>query len=91
MTGHAASIVSMVRSGALFDNQAIFADAATLTTGRNLVVLGELDDICDAAEMRELGFGDVRVVKGTGHDLVREKVADVAGPICELLGKVALV
>lgn len=74
--GHTASIVAVFRDGGVLDNDATFVEA--VATGiPSLVVLGELDDVCNEDELRELGFEDVFVVPQVGHGVVREKVLEV--------------
>lgn len=84
--GHLASVVAIFRDGGVMDNQEMFLQAAK-TGIPSLVVLGAEDDICSKEELGELGFGDVHVVPGTGHNVVREKVPDVAGLISEFWEK----
>lgn len=84
--GHVASVVAIVRDGGVMDDQEMFVRA--VKTGiPSLVVLGGEDDICSKEELVELGFGDVYVVPGTGHNVVREKVPEVAGFIREFWKK----
>lgn len=76
--GHLASVVGIFRDGGVIDNQAIFVKA--VETGiPSLVVLGGEDDICSKEELSDLGFGDVHVVLGAGHGVVRQRVPEVAG------------
>lgn len=84
--GHLASVVGIFRDGGVIDNQAIFVKA--VETGiPSLVVLGGEDDICSKEELLDLGFGDVYVVLGAGHGVVRERVPEVAGFISEFWRK----
>jgi pimeloyl-ACP methyl ester carboxylesterase len=79
--GHVASIVAGFRDGGVLDNDVVFIGA--VSTGiPSLVVLGELDDICNEKELKELGFTNVFVVPQVGHAVVRERVPAVA----ELIG-----
>ena len=75
--GHAASVVGVLRDGRVFDNHAAFAQA-----GRSgipsLAILGELDDICSAQDLKEVGIANVFVVPQVGHDVVRQRVPEVA-------------
>jgi pimeloyl-ACP methyl ester carboxylesterase len=75
--GHGASVVAGVRDGAVMDNDAAFVQAAK-TGLPNVVVLGELDDICTKDQLEKLGFKDVNVVLKAGHAVVRERVPEVA-------------
>ncbi|TID27636.1 valacyclovir hydrolase [Venturia nashicola] len=84
--GHVASVVAIFRDGGVMDNQEMFVRAAK-TGIPSLIVLGAEDDICSKEELEELGFGDVSVVPGTGHNVVREKVPEVADVISEFWKK----
>ncbi|PYH43513.1 alpha/beta fold hydrolase [Aspergillus saccharolyticus JOP 1030-1] len=83
--GHAASVVGIFRDGGIMDMHEAFRTAAE-TGIRARVVLGEWDDLCSVEELVGLGFGDVHVVPGVGHGVVRERVAEVAGLIGEFWG-----
>lgn len=76
--GHLASVVAIIRDGGAFDNDEQFIKAVR-TGVPNLVVLGELDDVCNKEELEEIGFRDVFVVKGAGHAVSRENTREVAG------------
>ncbi|PYI24225.1 alpha/beta-hydrolase [Aspergillus violaceofuscus CBS 115571] len=78
--GHAASVVGIFRDGGVMDMHDVFREAASTGIPARCV-LGELDDLCTVRELRELGFGDVHVVLGVGHGVVRERVPEVAGLI----------
>ncbi|QDS72856.1 hypothetical protein FKW77_007238 [Venturia effusa] len=84
--GHVASVVTIVRDGGVIDKQGMFVKAVKMGIP-SLIVLGEEDDICSKKELGELGFRDVHVVSGTGHNVVREKVPEVAGFISEFWKK----
>ncbi|KAJ8122652.1 hypothetical protein O1611_g9789 [Lasiodiplodia mahajangana] len=43
-----------------------------------IAVLGELDDVCSADQLVDLGFDDVEVVQQAGHDVVRTEPGEVA-------------
>ncbi|PYI34576.1 alpha/beta-hydrolase, partial [Aspergillus indologenus CBS 114.80] len=75
--GHAASVVAIFRDGGVLDMHDVFREAARTKIPARCV-LGELDDLCTVQELRELGFGDVHVVLGVGHAVVRERVPEVA-------------
>lgn len=80
--GHVASVVAIFRDGGVLDNHAAFEQAAK--TGLDcLVILGELDDLCNTEDLEAAGMKNVVVVPQAGHALVRQKVADVAGHIGE--------
>lgn len=75
----------MFRDGGILDKHTAFATAASHSEVRNLAILGELDDLSRVEDLSPLGWTDIVVVKGAGHSLVREQVAEVAGPINRLL------
>ncbi|KAF2822887.1 alpha/beta-hydrolase [Ophiobolus disseminans] len=74
--GHAASVVAVFRDGGVMDRDEEFVKAAGSGVP-NVVVLGGEDDLCTKEQLGELGFRDVRVVEGAGHELVRENVPEV--------------
>ncbi|KAH8759495.1 Alpha/Beta hydrolase protein [Diaporthe sp. PMI_573] len=76
--GHTASVVGIVRDGAVFDNHADFAKAAGMGL-ESIFVLGGLDDLCSPSDLEQVGFNNVKVVPEAGHGVVRDKVAEVAG------------
>lgn len=75
--GHAASVVAIFRDGGVLDKGAEFAEAAKSGIP-NLSILGELDDICNAEKLEQVGLSNIAVVPQVGHGVVREKVLDVA-------------
>lgn len=75
--GHAASVVAIVRDGAVMDNHAAFVETAK-TGVRTLAVLGELDDLCSVQDLHDVGFKNVVVVPAVGHGVVRQRVPEVA-------------
>lgn len=76
--GHGASVVGVFRDGGVMDKEEMFVGA--LKTGiPSLAVLGGDDDVCSESELRDLGFENVHVVKGAGHEVVRGRVPQVAG------------
>jgi pimeloyl-ACP methyl ester carboxylesterase len=83
--GHGASVVAVFRDGGVMDADEVFVKAVE-TRVPNLVVLGEEDDVCEKGELEGLGFKDVKVVLGTGHEVVREKVPEVAAFIGDFWG-----
>ncbi|RAH50682.1 alpha/beta fold hydrolase [Aspergillus brunneoviolaceus CBS 621.78] len=80
--GHAASVVGIFRDGGVMDMHDTFRVAAEKGIPARCV-LGQLDDLCTVQELGELGFGDVHVVQGVGHGVVRERVSEVAGLVAE--------
>ncbi|KAH7110828.1 Alpha/Beta hydrolase protein [Dendryphion nanum] len=78
--GHVASVVAVVRDGGVMDNDATFLQAVQ-TKIPSLVVLGELDGVCNEKELKGLGFGSVVVVPRVGHAVVRERHSEVADSI----------
>ncbi|KAF2689031.1 alpha/beta-hydrolase [Lentithecium fluviatile CBS 122367] len=75
--GHFASVVAAFRNGGVFDNHAEFQKASRAGIP-SFAVLGELDDVCTEADLRENGFSNVAVVSQVGHGVVRERVPEVA-------------
>ncbi|KAH7091390.1 Alpha/Beta hydrolase protein [Paraphoma chrysanthemicola] len=78
--GHAAAVVAVFRDGGVLDNEEMFKKA--VGTGlSNVVVLGETDGIVSKEQLVKLGFknGDVHVVNGAGHGVVRERVEEIKG------------
>jgi pimeloyl-ACP methyl ester carboxylesterase len=80
--GHAASVVGVFRDGGVMDRDEVFVKAVKSGVP-NVVVLGETDDICTKEQLQGLGFKDVHVVDGAGHEVVRTCVPEVAGTIEE--------
>lgn len=80
--GHAASVVAVFRDGGAMDRHEEFKKVKGMGI-RSLCVLGENDPVCGVADLRSVGFEDVVVVKGAGHGVVRENVAEVADYIEE--------
>lgn len=87
--GHAASFVAMIRDGGLCDMHESFE-----TVGRSgvetLAVLGELDPLCTEGDLRSAGWGEVIVLEGGKHTLVRDRVGEVVAPINALLKRLAV-
>lgn len=75
--GHTASVVAVFRDGGVLDGHASFLDVAGSGV-RTIAVLGETDDVVTEEWLREVGVSNVVVVKGVGHGVVRQKVAEVA-------------
>lgn len=78
--GHAASVVAVFRDAGAMDRHEEFKKVKGKGIG-NLCVLGENDPVCGVDDLRSVGFENVVVVKGAGHGVVRENVAEVAGYI----------
>jgi pimeloyl-ACP methyl ester carboxylesterase len=83
--GHIPSFVAIARDGGISDMHQVFKDMSQGST-RHLGVVGELDDFCTEQDLKSVGFEDVVVVPQVGHNLVREKVPEVASPIIEFWG-----
>ena len=80
--GHTASVVAVFRDGGVMDRDEEFVRA--VGTGlKNLVILGEKDDVCSKEQLDGLGFKDVKVVEGAGHGVVRERVPEVVAFIVD--------
>lgn len=75
--GHAASVVAIVRDGAVFDNHAEFVKAVE-TKIPYLCILGELDDFSTLQGLHGVGMQNVAVLPQVGHGVVRERVPEVA-------------
>jgi pimeloyl-ACP methyl ester carboxylesterase len=78
--GYQASVIGIVRDGKVFDNHEAF-EKAPKTGKRCLVILGEEDDVATREDCEGVGMGDVKVVKGVGHGLVRQRVEEVGDHI----------
>jgi pimeloyl-ACP methyl ester carboxylesterase len=75
--GNTASVVAIIRDGGVMDNDAEFVRA--VRTGiPSIAILGEMDDVCNERDLKELGFADVAVVPQVGHGVVRERAPEVA-------------
>ncbi|KAG9560876.1 alpha/beta-hydrolase, partial [Aureobasidium melanogenum] len=79
-TGHTASVVAIVRDGGVFGQEETFKKAAKMGVPI-LAVLGETDDVVFEKDLRAAGVGNVVVVKGVGHAVVRQKVSGVTEQI----------
>lgn len=84
--GHAASVVAVFRDGGALNRHAEFAKAAQLGI-KYLCVLGELDGVCSAGDLADLGMTNVVVVPQADHGVVRERVPEVAEHIEEFWNK----
>lgn len=80
--GHEASVIAIVRDGGVMDNHAAFVKVAECGIPY-LGVVGELDEVCSAEDLRQVGLPRVVVVPQAGHALVRERVTEVAQAIEE--------
>lgn len=78
--GHVASMVSLYRDGGVRDQHEQFKMVSKRGV-KTIVVLGELDDVCTTEVLKDVGFEDVVLVVGAGHEVVRSNAADVAGMI----------
>lgn len=76
-SGHTASVISIARDGGVFGQKEIYQQAAK-TGIPTIAVLGETDDVVFEKDLKEVGVGNVVVVKGVGHGVVRQEVAEVA-------------
>ncbi|KAI0421649.1 alpha/beta-hydrolase [Xylaria grammica] len=83
--GYPHSVLSIFRRGNVYGCEDDFRELARLPVDK-VVVLAELDPVCPAAQLAELGFesGRVRVVERAGHDVVRTEPAEVARIVYEL-------
>lgn len=80
--GHVSSVVGIVRDGGVYDQHEEFSKAS-VAVPQSLVVLGELDDVCSAHKVTDVGMTNVYVVSGAGHNVVRANVPEVASLIEE--------
>lgn len=81
-SGHMASVIAIVRDGGVFGQEEVYRQA--VKTGIPIVaVLGETDDVVFGKDLKEVGVENLRVVKGAGHAVVRQEVAEVAKHIEE--------
>lgn len=80
--GHFASVVAIVRDGGVRDNHAVFEKVAE-TDVRTLGVLGELDGLCSAKDLEDVGIKNVVVVPDVGHAVVRQRVPEVSRHIVD--------
>jgi pimeloyl-ACP methyl ester carboxylesterase len=85
--GYTASVVSIYRYAGIYD---LHSEYATVARGgiKTLVLLGDLDGFFKVdmvkAELEALSWrGDIKIMEGVGHGVVREKVDEVAGLIEE--------
>ena len=78
--GHVASVVAIFRDGGVMDSHSQFAEAGNAGVP-NIAVLGEKDDLVSKEQLESYGFGNVFVVKDSGHGVVRDKAGEVAGLI----------
>lgn len=76
-SGHMASVIAIVRDGGVFGQEEVYRQA--VKTGIPIIaVLGEIDDVVFEKNLKEVGVENVKVVKGVGHAVVRQEVAEVA-------------
>ena len=88
--GHVASLVNMFRYAGVYDMHEFYGVLARSAV-RVLVVLGEKDDIFGPGKLRGelegLGWkGEIKVVGGATHQIVRTHVKEVAGLVSDFLG-----
>ncbi|KAL4899351.1 hypothetical protein BDW74DRAFT_189439 [Aspergillus multicolor] len=75
--GHLASVVAVFRDGGVLDRHAEFSRVAG-SGNPCLGILGEMDDVCTAQDLHDVGMNDVAVIPEVGHGVVRERVPEVA-------------
>ncbi|KAH0286274.1 alpha/beta-hydrolase [Aureobasidium namibiae CBS 147.97] len=75
--GHMASVIAIVRDGGVFGQEEVYRQAVKTRTPI-VAVLGETDDVVFEKDLNEVGVENVRVVKGAGHAVVRQKAGEVA-------------
>jgi len=78
--GHTASVIAIVRDAGVLARPEMYKKA--VATGMPIIaVLGATDDVVYEEDLNEVGVGNVHVVEGAGHAVVREKVREVAAHI----------
>ena len=78
--GHTASVIAIVRDAGVLARPEIYKKA--VATGVPIIaVLGETDDVVYEKDLNGVGVGNVHVVEGAGHAVVREKVPEVAAHV----------
>jgi pimeloyl-ACP methyl ester carboxylesterase len=75
--GHTASVIGIVRDGGVMGQEEVFK-AAVETKIPMMAVLGETDDVVFEKDLKAVGMGNVVVVRGVGHGVVRQEVGEVA-------------
>lgn len=78
--GHVASVVAIFRDGGVMDSHDAFSKVAEAGIPY-LGVVGELDGVCSADDLQQVGLSNVVVVPQIGHELVRQRVAEVSQAI----------
>jgi pimeloyl-ACP methyl ester carboxylesterase len=78
--GYAYSVFGSMRDGGTIGRDEVFGRFAKLGV-RNLVVLGDEDDVCSKEQLYELGFRDVEVLVAADHGLVRSRAKEIANLI----------
>ncbi|KAL4873032.1 hypothetical protein BDV12DRAFT_209669 [Aspergillus spectabilis] len=75
--GHAGSVVGVIRDGGIMDRHEEYREVMKKGV-KSFVVLGEKDGICSVADLEGVGVGNVVVIPGVGHGVVRERAKEVA-------------
>ncbi|KAI0515002.1 alpha/beta-hydrolase [Xylaria bambusicola] len=81
--GHRHSVFSMFREGNTYGTEDYFRRFAQLPL-KQVVVLGETDNVCSKDKLTDLGFTNVEVVKEAGHGVVRKQPEEVARIVYEM-------
>ena len=85
--GYRASILSMFREGKIHGSEEVFSKAGALPV-KKIGILGELDGVCNReSQLTEVGFADVRILKGEQHAFVRSNAGAVADILNEFWTK----
>lgn len=74
--GHPATVVAVLRDGGAMDFHKEYLKTSSLDVP-TFVVLGELDGLNNATEVKEHGFQHVAVVPAAGHAVVRDRAPEV--------------
>ncbi|KAF4551890.1 Hypothetical protein D9617_12g037800 [Elsinoe fawcettii] len=80
--GHVASVVGIFRDGGVADRHEVFKQVAG-TGVKSIAVLGGDDEVCTKEDVEQVGFGNVKVIEGVGHGVVRQRATEVAYYIVE--------
>lgn len=75
--GYRYSVLSAMRDGWIFERDEDIRRFAKLPT-KKVVVLGEIDDVCDKQQLEALGVSRVEVIEKADHEVVRSRAADIA-------------
>jgi pimeloyl-ACP methyl ester carboxylesterase len=75
--GYRHSVLSAFREGGVYGRDEMFSEFSKLPV-KKFVVLGELDGVCTKEQLLDLGFEDVEVIPGEGHNFPRTSAVSAA-------------